>query len=141
MRCSPPRRRSSRSAKRIALAASWAAGCARSSPASHAHTFTKPELPVPPHRVLRGGSFDNDNPRNLRSAYRNRNEPTNRNENIGFRVVRPARRQHAARDSASAPCRAWAGLRPRPKRPGHPAIPLPARSCRPHGRPSARASF
>ncbi|MEM7205000.1 MAG: formylglycine-generating enzyme family protein [Planctomycetota bacterium] len=44
-------------------------------------------------RVLRGGSFVNDNPGNLRSAYRNRSEPTLRNEYIGFRVVRPARRQ------------------------------------------------
>jgi formylglycine-generating enzyme required for sulfatase activity len=38
-------------------------------------------------RVLRGGSFDNE-PRNLRSANRNRNEPENRNDNVGFRCVR-----------------------------------------------------
>jgi hypothetical protein len=36
--------------------------------------------------VLRGGAFNN-NPRNLRSAYRNNNHPANRNDNIGFRVV------------------------------------------------------
>jgi formylglycine-generating enzyme required for sulfatase activity len=37
-------------------------------------------------RVVRGGSFNN-NERNVRCAYRNRNNPNNRNNNIGFRVV------------------------------------------------------
>ncbi|MCX6916319.1 MAG: reverse transcriptase domain-containing protein [Verrucomicrobia bacterium] len=37
-------------------------------------------------RVLRGGSWNND-PTNLRSAYRNNNTPDNRNNNIGFRCV------------------------------------------------------
>jgi hypothetical protein len=37
-------------------------------------------------RVLRGGSWNN-NPRNLRSANRNRNQPDNRNNNNGFRVA------------------------------------------------------
>ena len=37
-------------------------------------------------RVLRGGSWNN-NPRNLRSANRNRNDAENRNNNIGFRVA------------------------------------------------------
>lgn len=37
-------------------------------------------------RVVRGGSW-NDNPQNCRSSNRNRNEPDNRNNNIGFRVV------------------------------------------------------
>lgn len=37
-------------------------------------------------RVLRGGSFIN-NSRNARCAYRNRNNPDNRNNNVGFRVV------------------------------------------------------
>lgn len=37
-------------------------------------------------RVLRGGSFAN-NTRNARCAARNRNEPDNRNDNIGFRVA------------------------------------------------------
>jgi hypothetical protein len=36
--------------------------------------------------VLRGGSFNN-NRRNARCAYRNRNNPDNWNNNIGFRVV------------------------------------------------------
>ena len=36
-------------------------------------------------RVLRGWSFNN-NQRNARCAYRNNNNPDNRNDNIGFRV-------------------------------------------------------
>ena len=36
-------------------------------------------------RVLRGGSWNN-NGRNVRSANRNRNEPDNRNNNVGFRL-------------------------------------------------------
>jgi len=36
-------------------------------------------------RVLRGGSFNN-NQDNARCADRNRNNPDNRNNNIGFRV-------------------------------------------------------
>ncbi|MGO9466262.1 MAG: SUMF1/EgtB/PvdO family nonheme iron enzyme [Isosphaeraceae bacterium] len=38
------------------------------------------------HRVNRGGSWNNT-PRNCRPANRNRNEPTNRNNNLGFRVA------------------------------------------------------
>ena len=37
-------------------------------------------------RVVRGGSFNN-NQRNVRAAIRNNNDPDNRNNNIGFRVV------------------------------------------------------
>jgi formylglycine-generating enzyme required for sulfatase activity len=37
-------------------------------------------------RVLRGGSYFN-NSRHVRCAVRNRNDPDNRNDNIGFRVV------------------------------------------------------
>ena len=37
-------------------------------------------------RVLRGGSWNN-NQHNARCSYRNRNNPNNRNDNIGFRVV------------------------------------------------------
>jgi formylglycine-generating enzyme required for sulfatase activity len=37
-------------------------------------------------RVLRGGAWNN-NPENLRSANRNRNQPDNRNNNVGFRVA------------------------------------------------------
>jgi hypothetical protein len=37
------------------------------------------------NRVVRGGSWNN-NGRKVRSAIRNRNEPDNRNDNIGFRL-------------------------------------------------------
>ena len=37
-------------------------------------------------RVLRGGSWNNK-PQRLRSANRNNNTPTNRNNNVGFRVA------------------------------------------------------
>jgi hypothetical protein len=39
-----------------------------------------------PLRVVRGGAFWNE-PRNVRCAVRNWNDPSNRNDNIGFRVV------------------------------------------------------
>ena len=55
-------------------------------------------------RVLRGGSWNN-NPRNLRSANRNRNTTGNRNDNNGFRVARtldgPSRRPHGAAGRAT----------------------------------------
>jgi hypothetical protein len=38
-------------------------------------------------RVIRGGSWNNP-AQNCRSAYRNRNDPDNRNDNIGFRCAR-----------------------------------------------------
>ena len=44
-------------------------------------------FPVTDRRVVRGGSWNN-NQDNARTAYRNRNHPNNRNNNIGFRVVR-----------------------------------------------------
>ena len=37
-------------------------------------------------RVVRGGSWIN-NPRNCRTTYRNRNDPDERNDNTGFRLV------------------------------------------------------
>ncbi len=39
------------------------------------------------NRVNRGGSWNND-ARNCSSAYRNRNDPENRNNNLGFRLAR-----------------------------------------------------
>jgi len=42
--------------------------------------------PVQTSRVVRGGAFNN-NSRALRGAYRNNNDPENRNDNLGFRVV------------------------------------------------------
>jgi len=38
-------------------------------------------------RVLRGASWNNNEPRNLLSSNRNNNTPDNRNDNNGFRVV------------------------------------------------------
>lgn len=38
-------------------------------------------------RVLRGGSWNNNESRNLLSSNRNNNDPDNRNDNNGFRVV------------------------------------------------------
>ena len=38
------------------------------------------------NRVNRGGSWNNE-ARNCRSAHRNRNNPSNRNNNLGFRVA------------------------------------------------------
>ena len=37
-------------------------------------------------RVVRGGSWNN-NQHNARAAYRNDNDPHNRNDNIGLRVL------------------------------------------------------
>lgn len=39
-------------------------------------------------RALRGGAWNN-NDQNTRAAYRNNNNPRNRNNNVGFRVVEP----------------------------------------------------
>lgn len=38
------------------------------------------------NRVIRGGSWNNK-AQNLRSAYRNNDQPENRNDNLGFRLV------------------------------------------------------
>ncbi len=40
---------------------------------------------------MRGGAWNN-NPQNVRVSNRNRNEPTNRNNNIGFRCAGYAER-------------------------------------------------
>lgn len=40
--------------------------------------------------MIRGGSWNNE-PDNVRSANRNRNTPTKRNDNIGFRCAQDAR--------------------------------------------------
>lgn len=61
---------------------------------------------------MRGGSFRNDADR-LRSANRNRRNPRNDNDNVGFRVVlpvapnpRPARRETRRRPE-QAPAPGW----------------------------------
>jgi len=43
-------------------------------------------FPVTARRVVRGGSWNNDQA-NARAAYRNDNAPDNRNNNIGFRLA------------------------------------------------------
>ncbi|MHC4628120.1 MAG: formylglycine-generating enzyme family protein [Planctomycetota bacterium] len=54
------------------------------------------------NRVIRGGSWNNS-PQNCRSAYRNRNTASNRNNNLGFRVARSfARRVDACRTKPDA---------------------------------------
>ena len=45
------------------------------------------EWPLGVNRVIRGGSWNNS-AENCRSAYRNRNEPENRDNNLGFRLAR-----------------------------------------------------
>jgi len=97
-------------------------------------------------RVLRGGAFSNDN-HNCRGAVRNRNNPHNRNDNGGFRVVwstlsglSPHARIETLRDGpAGTDCRDEenGGVRswPRPvHRPGHIAFwPAPSARLSPPG--------
>ncbi|MCC6647513.1 MAG: SUMF1/EgtB/PvdO family nonheme iron enzyme [Polyangiaceae bacterium] len=54
-------------------------------------------------RVNRGGSWNNDNPDNLRGANRNRREPSNRNDNLGFRCA-SGERQLAGGSRPVGPC-------------------------------------
>jgi len=51
------------------------------------YSLCRGERPMGSNRVIRGGSWNND-ARNCRSAYRNRNWPENRNQNLGFRLAR-----------------------------------------------------
>ncbi|MBM3133779.1 MAG: hypothetical protein FJZ89_00505 [Chloroflexi bacterium] len=69
--------------------------------------------------MVRGGSFNN-NQRNVRCAYRNRNNPDNFNRNIGFRLVV----SHGFR-GVSRKCRAARASRPRKKL----AWPVPGREA------------
>jgi hypothetical protein len=49
--------------------------------------FTEADREGAANRVIRGGSWNNE-ARNVRAAYRNGNDPTNRNDNLGFRCAR-----------------------------------------------------
>ena len=70
------------------------------------------------NRVIRGGSWNNNDVANLRSASRNNNTPMNRNNNLGFRcagtdlchLARPERRA-PARSPAACVFRSGACLR------------------------------
>jgi len=53
-------------------------------------------------RVLRGGAFNN-NDRNARCAYRNRNDPHNEWNNTGFRVVVGASHASPNEDNQASP--------------------------------------
>jgi hypothetical protein len=78
------------------------------------------------NRVIRGGSWNNT-AQNARSAYRNRNHPGNRNNNLGFRPASPSHRQIAgvARPCADDPGAVQVTARPRvlvgARTCGHPA--------------------
>ncbi|MCP4043358.1 MAG: SUMF1/EgtB/PvdO family nonheme iron enzyme [Gammaproteobacteria bacterium] len=48
------------------------------------------------NRVLRGGSWIN-NGRNVRSAYRNTDDPSNRNRNYGLRLARAREQRRMTR--------------------------------------------
>ena len=67
-------------------------------------------------RVLRGGSWNN-NARNVRAATRNANDPSNRNNNVGFRLSRAQRwRRTATADPTLIPSvvhrfRRWAAAK------------------------------
>ncbi len=55
------------------------------------------------NRVIRGGSWIN-NARNVRAAYRNHNAPSNRDNNLGFRLARAQPRAGVpATDPAGVP--------------------------------------
>ncbi|MFN0298739.1 MAG: SUMF1/EgtB/PvdO family nonheme iron enzyme [Burkholderiales bacterium] len=53
---------------------------------SYWRSLTGPKRRDCGERVVRGGSWNN-NPRNARAANRNRNDTTNRNNNVGFRLA------------------------------------------------------
>ena len=53
------------------------------------------------NRVLRGGSWNNP-AQNVRAAYRNDNDPSNRNSNYGFRLSRAHRRSGCIVDDPAA---------------------------------------
>jgi Sulfatase-modifying factor enzyme 1 len=55
------------------------------------------------HRVIRGGSWNND-AQNVRAAYRNHNEPANRNNNLGFRCAELTTEPDSSLLNRPAPC-------------------------------------
>ena len=69
------------------------------------------------NRVLRGGSWNNP-AENVRAAYRNRNDPSNRNPNYGFRLSRAHRRCGGIVDDPAAILSAGAACGEKPTAPG-----------------------
>ncbi|MCA9092974.1 MAG: SUMF1/EgtB/PvdO family nonheme iron enzyme, partial [Planctomycetaceae bacterium] len=68
-------------------------------------TTTSGERSRGSNRVNRGGSWNN-NPANCRLANRNRNTPSNRNNNLGFRLARiPSRSRRLPEGTDSSPAR------------------------------------
>ncbi len=55
------------------------------------------------HRVVRGGSW-NENAHNVRAAYRNANDPGNRNDNLGFRCAELAKERDRSLGNRPASC-------------------------------------
>ncbi|MBM4359284.1 MAG: hypothetical protein FJ096_14375 [Deltaproteobacteria bacterium] len=73
-------------------------------------TLVKPRQAA---RVNRGGSWNNDDASNVRSANHNRNDPTNQNDNLGFRCARLASSARVGVTAlAPAPRQAAAGENP-----------------------------
>jgi len=95
-------------------------------------------------RVLRGGSWNNDNTDNFRCANRNNNDPTNRNNNNGFRLARTVHRSAPESGSpvSSGACARRVQTGPRPMALRRPAKytkgPRRLVGC---GRTSSRALF
>ncbi len=94
-----------------------------------------------PNRVNPGGSWNN-HAQNARAAYRNANDPSNRNHNLGLRLSRaprPARRPTDALTASTA-----ARGRPTPQVPGGlvgPAAAAPSARPAPASPPAGRAAF
>ncbi|MDS4042548.1 MAG: SUMF1/EgtB/PvdO family nonheme iron enzyme, partial [Candidatus Competibacter sp.] len=64
-------------------------------------------------RVVRGGSWNNE-PKRLRSAARNRNDPRNRNNNIGFRLASPPTESRSRCVHECSGRGAWVSMSPFP---------------------------
>ncbi|MCP5127193.1 MAG: SUMF1/EgtB/PvdO family nonheme iron enzyme [Gammaproteobacteria bacterium] len=64
-------------------------------------------------RVLRGGSWNNE-PKRLRSAARNRNDPRNRNNNVGFRLASPPTKSRSRRVHGCGGRGGWVSMSPFP---------------------------
>ncbi len=94
-------------------------------------------------RVLRGGSWFNP-ARNLAAAIRNRNQASNRNQNIGFRCVLPVPAEHASRPGGARlkACRRRPGQAGARHRPSETALPGRSSKRRTEGpAPTVRPGF